>query len=433
MTPPDDDVPPPSDNDAPGYVPPARNGNGHAAPKTVMVPTRAPAPEVQRQEFGALSVTRTGETASSALAAQAEASVKARFVMALQRPRNMERVRVAILEACRRPFFAEDALYSKPVGKVKNDETGQWEEKFVEGLSIRFAEEAVRLLGNAMTETVTIYDDPTKRMIRLSATDLETNVVHYKDITVEKTVERRYLKKGQAPLGQRLNSYGEVVYLVEATEDDLAKKEGALGAKAIRDKMLMLVPADIKEEARALVKETQKNKDAQNPDAAKRKIIDSFAEVGVLPDALVELLGHGLEAVQPAELQKLRAIYAAIKDGETTWASVIDQKREGEEKPAAGKPAAPGSKDLGAVAAASKAKREGGQAPGAPTTVSAPTPAPAQAGPSGEPRSTTIVKDAQEAVAVATKMEQEQAEDKGDVPTAEELATGRPAPRGRGR
>lgn len=331
---------------------------------TVKVPGGSGNGETRRDGFGEKSITRTGETASTALATQARAAVEARFVMALQRPRDIENFRVNILAACKRPLFAEDALYSKPVGRAKNEETGEWEEKFVEGLSIRFAEEALRLLGNAMTETVAIYDDQFKRIIRISATDLQTNVVHHKDITVEKTVERRTLKKGQTPMGTRLNSYGDTVYLVEATEDDLAKKEGALAAKAIRDKMLMLVPADIKEEARALVKQTQAKKDAEDPDAAKRKVIDAFAARGVMPDQLAEFLGHDLAAIQPAELQRLRAIYAAINDGEATWADIIEQKRDVQaEKTAEAKAAEPArAGSINDVAAQARARREGGGA-----------------------------------------------------------------------
>lgn len=416
------------------------NGNGSQNGEALKVRVGN---EVQRQEFGATQMARTGETASTALATQARAAVEARFVMALQRPRDMESVRVQILAACRRPLFAEDALYSKPVGRVKNDETGNWEEKFIEGLSIRFAEEAVRVFGNVMTDTVTIYDDPQKRIVRLSATDLQTNVVHNKDITVEKTVERRYLKKGQVALGQRLNSYGETTFLVEATEDDLAKKEGALVAKAIRDKMLMLVPSDIKEEARDLVKETQKKKDAQDPDAAKRKVIDSFAAIGVMPAKIADYLGHDLGAVQPAELQELRKIYSAIKDGEATWASFVEQKAEG-------KPEQPAAKPDGAAAPPAEGKRislktpAGGasQAPGAPTTIKSSAP-PAEQPPAKEPASITIVKDGKEGAAVAAAISRgtpstddvisrppPPAEDAGDAPTEAEIAA---AEAGRGR
>ena len=45
---------------------------------------------------------RTGETAVSAVAALAEANVKARYAMALRRPRDLDEVREKILKECRR-------------------------------------------------------------------------------------------------------------------------------------------------------------------------------------------------------------------------------------------------------------------------------------------------------------------------------------------
>jgi len=47
-----------------------------------------------RQEFGASEVTRMAETALAAVPPQQQAMVQARFVMALQRRRNWEDVRV---------------------------------------------------------------------------------------------------------------------------------------------------------------------------------------------------------------------------------------------------------------------------------------------------------------------------------------------------
>lgn len=356
------------------------NGNGGGAP-LVRVPQ---AGEIERQEFGATALERRAETSASTLAAQATASVQARFIMAMQRPRNIDTVRTKILAACKRPTFAKMAIYAKPIGMKKNPKTGKWEEAFAEGLNIRFAEEAIRNLGNAMTESSTIYDDPKKRIIRLSASDLETNVVHYKDITVEKTVERRKPKEGQVVLGQRINSYNEPVFIVEATEDDMLTKVGAASSKALRDKILMLIPSDIQEDARAMIYAIQAQEDAKDPSAAKKAMIDAFSENGIMPEQLTEYIGHDLGALAPAELVKLRAIFSAIKDGEATWADVIGQKRdfekdyvekakareaeEASKAAAAGggqaapadpaKAAAKGKANLNDVAAASKAKRE---------------------------------------------------------------------------
>lgn len=354
--------------------------------RTVTVPQQQTG-DLVRADFGGTTIDRKAETASSALAAQASAAVQARFVMAMQRPRDMDATRVKILGACRRPLFADNAIYFKPVGKKQNRETGDWEEAFVEGLNIRFAEEAIRNLGNAMTETITIYDDPRKRIVRVAATDLETNTVHYKDIMIEKTIERRQLKKGQQAIGQRVNSYGDPVFIVEATEDDLLTKQGAAVAKAMRDKILMLIPSDIQEEARQVIKKVQADKDAKDPDAARKILIDTFADVGIMPPQLVEYVGHELTALTPAELQRLRKIYSAIKEGEATWSEIVEQRRDVDKEKA---------KEAGTAAAAPAAAK-------------------------GKANVNDLAKDAKAKREAAAKPTEKPAEDKGDEPAPGEM------------
>lgn len=364
----------------------------------VVVPQSKPAPAesgMVRQEFGAIVYDPKAETSSNVLAAQAAAAVQARAVMALQRPRNMDDARVRMLAACKRPLFAEKAIYAKPVGKKLNKKTGNWEEAFAEGLSIRFAEEAIRALRNVMTESQIIYDDARKRIIRVSVTDLEDNNFHSKDVTIEKTVERSKLRQGQLALATRVNSEGRLVFIVEATDDDLAVKAGSLTAKAIRDKVLMLVPSDIQEEAKATIYATQEAKDKSDPAAARKKLIDSFASVGVLPEALTEYVGHDLGQLVPQELQHLRAIYSAISEGEATWADVLEQKRDFEGEKAArdkkkaeadaaataakassgaqtAEPAAKGKANVNDLAKEAKAKREGAAQPKPEDNISKP-------------------------------------------------------------
>lgn len=348
------------------------NGNGKAnEPTTITVPQ---AGDAITKGFGETSIQRQAETSSTALAAQATAAVQARYVIALQRPRDWELVRVALLKACKRPLFAEDAIYAKPMG----GET-------IQGPSIRFAEEAARAMTNVLTEVCAIYDDARKRIVRVTSTDLEANLTFYKDVTVEKVVERKHPKKGVTILGQRVNSYGDPVFLVSATEDEVATKEAAICSKVLREQLLRLMPSDIKEDAFATIRETRRKADAENPDAAKRKVIDGFFDLGVDPRALTEFVGHDLAALNPAELQRLRLIFAGLKDGETTWAEVMAQKRETAPPPAPAKPAetgaaaqspaaaaapapaaAPpakkGQANLGDVAASSRARRQNAQA-----------------------------------------------------------------------
>lgn len=274
-----------------------------------------------RQEFGAHELAVRTETATAAMTAQAKASVEARFVLALQRPRDIDNVRTLLLKECRRPGFAQVARYSKPVGGQR-----------IEGPSIRFAEAALRLMGNVLPETSVIYDDNNKRITRVSVTDLETNLTYSSDVTVEKTVERKQLKAGQVPLGSRRNSYGDMVYLLPATEDDIANKVNASVSKALRGHALRILPGDILEEAMQKCIETLQSEAAADPDREKKKIIDAFSSLRVLPSHLAEYLGHAIDMSSPAELVELRALYQAIKDGETTWVAAVEQKTGGKKR-----------------------------------------------------------------------------------------------------
>lgn len=271
-------------------------------------------PEIRSETGG---VPARHETASAAMSSQARARVEARYVMALRRPRDMDTVRVGLLKECKRPTFAEVAIYRKPVGRG-----------FVEGPSIRFAEAAVRAMGNIDVDTPVLYEDDIKRIVRVTVTDLEANATYSTDITVRKIVERKRVKKGQTVLGTRENSYGEMVYIVEASEDELQIKTAALVSKAVRNNALRLLPGDIKDECVGRVKATLRDRDAKDPDAARKRIIDGFDGVHVQPMQLKEYLGHDIDQCSPAELEELRGIFAAIRDGEATWTSVMEARRE---------------------------------------------------------------------------------------------------------
>jgi len=270
---------------------------------------------IDRQEMGSRQLTRSAETTTSAAAARAEATVKARYSMAVMRPRDMDDVRQRVLKEARRPGFAQVARYSKPMGG-----------KPVVGPSIRFAEAAARLMGNIDIDCPVTFEDDDKRIVRCTVTDLEGNTTYSKDVTVTKSVERKSLKAGQVPLGQRINSYGDKVFLVAATDDDLLVKQAALESKAIRTLLLRLIPGDIVEEAMTEVVSTLQKTDAADPDAARKQVADAFARLGVMPAELAKYLGHDLGTCSPAELTDLRAVYNAIKDGESTWAATMATK-----------------------------------------------------------------------------------------------------------
>lgn len=264
------------------------------------------------------------ESTSMVLAAQAKAQIEARYVMAERHPRDYDIVRQKLLDECKRPNFARDARYKKPIGPG------------IEGFSIRFAETALRLMGNVSIEQMTIYDDREKRMIRVTVADCETNIAYYTDVSINKSVERKSYKDGDEVLSSRQNRNGQMVYQIAATEDDLFTKQNAMISKAIRTNGLRLVPKDIQDECEEVCRETTKEKDAKDPDAARRNIFDNFSDVGIGAEQLKTFLGHDGSKLTPKELNELRLLFRGIRDGETTWREIMDDRYPGKQ-PAATK------------------------------------------------------------------------------------------------
>jgi hypothetical protein len=320
------------------------------------------APQVSKDVFDGQELVVAGETAAAAVAAQAKASVEARYIVAMRRPRDLDDVRVRLLKECKRPSLAKVAIYSKPVGNER-----------LQGLSIRFVEMALRCMGNIVADTMTVFDGKDRRIVRVTITDLESNVTYPKDITIEKTVERKSLSDGRVPLSSRRNSSGKTTYLVPATEDEMLNKENSLVSKAIRTSGLRLIPGDLQDEALDVIRKTMSNRDAEDPDTARRELADAFANMNVMPSALADYLGHDLGLTSPAELQDLRQVYAAIRDGEATWSELLAAKlgKPEDEGPAAPDPKAQELKGkLQAARDGDKAK-PAGAAPAAASTSSA--------------------------------------------------------------
>lgn len=265
----------------------------------------------RRREFAGMALS-SENAATAALVAKAKADIEARWIMALRCPRNLDDARQMMIKECKRDGFAQQAIYSIPIGG-----------KQVEGLTIRFAEVAARCFGNMPIETVTIYDSDAERIVRVTVTDLESNVTWSRDLTIRKTVERKQLKRGQNPIGERVNSYGDRVFIVEGTDDEIGVKEASAVSKAARTGILRLIPGHLQDEMFDLCKRIMSDKNAKDPDAARVKMLDAFAAISVMPSDLEQWLGHDTTKMSPAELDALRGLYTAINDGEVTWIDAL--------------------------------------------------------------------------------------------------------------
>ncbi len=312
----------------------------------------------KRDTLGTSESQSLTEVSARAIGEAQKAAIAARYQMAMANPRDMENVRVRLLKECSRPGFADAAIYAKPQGK--NEDGTQ---KFVEGFSIRFAEAALLCLTNTYSDAAVLYDDADKRIVRSMVMDLESNTTFAKDIVVTKTVERRFLKKGQEPIMVRTNDYGDRVYIVPGTDDQILNKEASLSSKAMRTSALRLVPGDIKEECMAKCNAVLADRASKDPDGERRRMIDAFAAQNVYPTDLAAYLGHDVGKCSPAETEVLRKLFVAVRDRETSWSEIMAEKT-GAAAAEGGVPAAGSLKEkLEAKAAAKKTAAAAAPAP----------------------------------------------------------------------
>lgn len=253
-----------------------------------------------------------GETTAGAAAEHAKALIQAKFIMAMNRPRNFDDVRTKLMGACRRPRFAEVARYNKPVGRG------------VQGPSIRFADEAAKIMGNVDVSKMTIFEDDDKLVVHIIVIDLETNTSKGETVTIRKTVERKN-RQGRDVLGERINSSGQTVHIVRATDDEVFNKEQLMCAKVRRNLELQLIPQDIIDECQDVCAQVKLDRTAKDPDGERKRLIDAFAEIGVKPSDLEKLIEHPLDAASAKEIQGLREVYVTIRDGEASWADYFSE------------------------------------------------------------------------------------------------------------
>lgn len=319
--------------------------------------------EIATIEPMTLAPRQSTDPATAALAARAEAEVKARFVVALSRPRDPAQVRHRLLQAAKRPRFAEAALFSLP----PRGEGGR-----IEGLSIRAAEEILREWGNMTARDEVISDDEHSRTVRVEVIDLETNASTSRDVQIEKRIERRKLRRDRKTqqvtdtvLSERTTSTGEKVYTVRPSDDELITRQNSLVSKALRVCVLRMVPADLQEDLIDQVRASRSTSEARDPAAAAKALSDWFgSKLQISPAELAAYLGHSVATATREELRELRDIGTAIIEGHTTWADVASGREPAAPAQAAPAPASPSP---------SPAKRASKRAP-----EPEPAPAPAQ-------------------------------------------------------
>jgi hypothetical protein len=279
----------------------------------------SPGPEDQEPEVGHLLATRPSDApqlparlqaASIAAATAAKAAVEARFAIAQVNRRDMAEVHQTIMELCDNPYFADEALYSKPLGDAA-----------IEGLSIRFIEAYVGVAGNFHCASTVTWDDDEKRTVTVEVTDLERNNTIPVDVVVEKYVERRK-PEGREVLGSRENKNKQTVYRVRAYEDEILMKQNNMVSKAFRTGVERLIPPHIKAEAIARIKATIRDAAQKDMPGSVKKLVDAYQKAGVPRDHLEAYLGHRITDTTVEEYESLLGLLRSIKEGQATWESV---------------------------------------------------------------------------------------------------------------
>lgn len=272
------------------------------------------------------------ETAASSAAALAQATIQAAYMVADSRPRDWDRVRDRVLSSCSRPRFARESLYELGRKQRQQNANGAWEtvEVIIRGLSVRFAEEAFREMGNLDCRQTVVYESDRERKTTIRVTDLESNSAREATVTVSKVVERKQLRKWEEAIEVRAGANNKV-YIVAASEGDVRNKENAEISRAFRDLVLKLLPSDIKEEAREAIDETIAS---ESLDSKRRAVRVGFPRLGIEVEQVERHAGCSVEEMSAAQLAQCIGWGTAIKSGETTWEEITGAQDAGEDAPA---------------------------------------------------------------------------------------------------
>ena len=217
--------------------------------------------------------------------ARAIAEVQAAYVIAKKFPRNQHESYQAIMESCKRPFLAEQAMYAYPRGGA-----------LVTGPSIRLAEAMAQSWGNLDCGVREISQANGVSVAEAYAIDLQTNTRVTKVFHVAHV---RDTKKGR----QKLTDARDIYEMVANQ-----------GSRRLRACILGILPGDVIEAAVNQCKKTMETGELPLADRI-RLMIDKFKEVGVTVELLEKRLGHKLDATIPQEIVTLQGIYKSIKDG----------------------------------------------------------------------------------------------------------------------
>lgn len=245
------------------------------------------------------AVTTPGSSAAQTSdSARAIAEVQAALMIARMNPRDQRVSMDRILNACTRQTLAESAVYA--YNKGGNQITGP---------SIRLAEAIAQQWGNIQFGIRELSNAGGKSEVQAYAWDVETNTRREISFTVPHI---RYTKRG----GYSLEDPRDIYELVANQ-----------GARRLRACILAVIPGDVVDAALSQCQVTLRQTVDVSPEGIK-KTIDAFQKFGVTQKQIEKYCQCRAEAINAAQIVRLRNVYTSLRDGMSTPADWFDPIEE---------------------------------------------------------------------------------------------------------
>jgi len=217
--------------------------------------------------------------------------VQASMTVAKRFPRDTLEVYTRIVEACKRPSFADQAMYAYQRGG-----------NLITGESIRLAELLIREWGNSVFGIRELRQDAEEGYsdVEAFAWDLQTNTKQVKTFTVP------HIRYSKAKGNVRLTDPRDIYEMVANQ-----------GSRRMRACILGLIPIDMREAAINHCEMTLENNIEGNKEDFVRRLVVDFKEIDVTREMMEKLVGCKLDEATRKDIANLVKIQKSIKDGIT--------------------------------------------------------------------------------------------------------------------
>jgi hypothetical protein len=223
--------------------------------------------------------------------ARAVAEVAAAVQVAQQMPRDMDRAWAEMRAACARKGLADRAFYSVPNRGGSKP-------------SVHLARELARIWGNLDYGVHELSRDDARGMseVRCYAWDQQTNVRSSRTLQVP---HQRMVKVDGQPVRKPLIDLGDV-YLNNQN----------IGARAVRESIFTVLPADFVAEAQDICRATIQKGDGKPLPERIANMISTFKELGVTVARIEQRVGRKRGQWTAADVAELGVVYGSIQRGE---------------------------------------------------------------------------------------------------------------------